>query len=220
MGNKMWRVPAGSAQEILSYNRWSLALYPIQALSMAVVLVRTYKHSKYPYLYTVATLIFLSASFGLLAIILYNWVEGCKYFYAENDKCHGQPSQDWLANVRMFNNLCSGLADICYFNGHFLFAYRYFEVAEMFGREDKTLAKHEKNRAITRKISYVIVAVITLNSLIEIANKCIYRRITGEYSHSLYNWTYHIIPGVFLLGFCLLLLVALLWICHSLRHDK
>ena len=109
---------------------------------------------------------------------------------------------------------------MCYNNGHFLFAYRYFEVAEMFGREDKTLAKHEKNRAITRKISYVIVAVITLNYLIEMANYVIYRRITGEYNDSLDNWTYNIIPGVFLLGFCLLLLVALVWICHSLRHDK
>jgi hypothetical protein len=25
---------------------------------------------------------------------------------------------------------------------------------------------------------------------------------------------------VFLLGFCILLLVALFWVCHSLRYDK
>ena len=47
--------------------------------------------------------------------------------------------------------------------GHFLFAYRYFEVAEMFGREDQSEAKHEHNRGVTRKISYVGVAVIIIN---------------------------------------------------------
>ena len=30
----------------------------------------------------------------------------------------------------------------------------------MFGREDKSMAKHERNRGITRKISYVGVAFI------------------------------------------------------------
>ena len=50
-----------------------------------------------------------------------------------------------------------------YFNGHFLLAFRYFEVAEMFGREDKSEAKHKKNRGITQKISYFGVAVITIN---------------------------------------------------------
>jgi hypothetical protein len=55
--------------------------------------------------------------------------------------------------------------------------------------------------------------------LIEIANKCIYRRMTGEYSHTLHNWTISLIPGVFLLSFCVLLLISIVWICHSLRHD-
>jgi hypothetical protein len=72
-----------------------------------------------------------------------------------------------------------------YYNGHFLFAYRYFEVAEMFGREDKTQAKHEINRGVTRKISYVCVAIISLNYLINLANAGIYRRITSEYSPNL-----------------------------------
>jgi hypothetical protein len=113
---------------------------------------------------------------------LYNWYEGCKYFYAENDKCQGEPTTNWLANVALFNNLCSTLADAFYYNGHFLFAYRYFEVAEMFGREDKSRAKHEINRGITRKISYVCVAIIAINYLIYFANTGIYSRITGEYN--------------------------------------
>jgi hypothetical protein len=90
----------------------------------------------------------------------------------------------------------------------------------MFGREDKSQDKHEKNRGITRKISYVCVAIISINYLVEIANVGVYLRITGEYNPTLLILTYQIIPGVLLLSFCILLLVALLWVCHSLRHDK
>jgi hypothetical protein len=107
-----------------------------------------------------------------------------------------------------------------YYNGHFLFAYRYFEVAEMFGRDDQTQAKHENNRGITRKISFVGVALISINFLIELSNYGIYHRITGEYNQTLENWTYNIIPGVFLIVFCVLLFVSLAWICNSLKHDE
>jgi hypothetical protein len=187
---------------------------------MGIVLVRTYKHTQYPYLYTCAAFMFASAGTNVLEVILYNWVAFCDNFYAQNDKCHDEPTADWVANVTLFNNLCSTLAVAFYYNGHFLFAYRYFEVAEMFGRDDQSQAKHEINRGVTRKISYVCVAIISLNSLIYFANKGIYRRITSEYSHTLYNWTDNIMPGVFLLGFCVLLLISIVWICHSLKHDK
>ena len=63
-------------------------------------------------------------------------------------------------------------------------------------------------------------AVITLDYFIDIINSCIYDRITGEYNAILELWTWRIIPTVFLLVFCVLLLVALVWICHSLKHDK
>ena len=187
---------------------------------MGIVLVRTYKHCQYPYLYTCAAFMFLAAGFTVLTTILYNWEMGCKYFYAENDKCHGEPTTNWVANVALFNNLCYALSDACYYNGHFLFAYRYFEVAEMFGREDQSQAKHEINRGVTLKINYVCVAIISINYLILFANYGIYRRITGDYNHTLYNWTSNIIPGVFLLAFCILLLASLVWIFHSLRYDK
>jgi hypothetical protein len=156
---------------------------------MGFVLVRTYEHSQYPYLYTCAALMFASAGFEVLGTILYNWGALCPRFYAENDKCHGEPTNNWAANVALFNNICICLSDMFYYNGHFLFAYRYFEVAEMFGREDKSQAKHENNRGITRKISYLCVAIISLNYLINIVNHGIYRRITGEYSPNLYSWT-------------------------------
>jgi hypothetical protein len=61
---------------------------------------------------------------------------GCKDFYEENEKCGGQPSEEWVANVALFNNTCWALNNAFYNIGHFLFAFRYFEVAEMFGRED------------------------------------------------------------------------------------
>ena len=106
--------------------------------------------------------------------------------------------------------------------GHFLFAYRYFEVAEMFGREDKTLAKHEQNRGITRKISYVFVAIIALNYLAYFINLGIYQRVSGagNYNQTLNEWTSNIILGIFIMFCCLLLFVALVWICHSLRRDR
>jgi hypothetical protein len=52
----------------------------------------------------------------------------------------------------------------------------------MFGREDKTPEKHEENRGITRKISYVGVAIIFINYLIWFANIGVYGRITGDYN--------------------------------------
>ena len=99
-----------------------------------------------------------------------------------------------------------------------MFAYRYFEVAEMFGRDDKTLAKHNRVRKVTRIISYVCVALITLNYLVFIAYK-IDHRINGTTNDSLVNWTGFYIPNTWLFIDCVLLLVGLVWICHSLRHD-
>jgi hypothetical protein len=163
---------------------------------------------------------FLAAFFSVLTTILHNWEMGCKYFYAENDKCRGEPTTTWVANVALFNNFCYTLTNMLYYFGHFLFVFRYFEVAEMLGREDQSLVKHKKNRGITQKISYLGLAIISANYLIRFANKGIYRRINGEYNQTIYNWTRNIIPGVFMLIFCLLMLVALLWICNSLRYDK
>ena len=86
------------------------------------------------------------------------------------------------------------MRDGCYQNGLFLFAFRYFEVAEMFGREDQTAAKHEKNRAVTRKISYVGLTIITLNFLICFSNYGVNKRVTTTYDTYLNYWTYLIMP--------------------------
>ena len=87
---------------MLSYFRWLLILCTIEALSMVTVSVRTYKNSKFPYLYTCAIMMFLASMFKLIATILANWKVGCGVYYDENEKCHGEPSQDWEANIALF----------------------------------------------------------------------------------------------------------------------
>jgi hypothetical protein len=132
-----WNVPlGGEAEDLLILNRWVIVLNTIQAAAMGFVLVRTYRNSKFAYLYTCAAMMFLSAVFELLYIIFYNWEYGCHFFYAQNDKCHGKPSKQWGENIIFIYGLCDGLSVGFYQNGLFLFAFRYFEVAEMFGRED------------------------------------------------------------------------------------
>jgi hypothetical protein len=74
----LWKIPAGSdAEEYLIFNQWVLVLNTIDALAMAIVLVRTYKNSRFPYLFTCAALMFFAVFFGLLANILYDWEIGC-----------------------------------------------------------------------------------------------------------------------------------------------
>ena len=103
---------------------------------MGIILVRTYKHSGYPYLYTCAAMMFLASLFAMLTDIFYNWSVFCSSFYGDNAKCHGEPTADWNANIVLSSNTCFALNSVFWNIGHFLFAYRYFEVAEMFGRED------------------------------------------------------------------------------------
>jgi hypothetical protein len=74
-------------------------------------------------------------------------------------------------------------------------------------------------KRVTQKISFVVIAFIVINYLAVISNDVIYKQIVGTYNHTLNNWTNRIIPAMFLFGCCILLLVALVWICHSLRHD-
>jgi CDP-diglyceride synthetase len=63
------------------------------------------------------------------------------------------------------------------------------------------------------------VAIITINFLAWFANHGIYFRITGEYNTTLNDWTYTVMPGIFLFVDCIFLLVALVWICYSLKND-
>jgi hypothetical protein len=73
-----WNIPINTpAYEVLILHRWYLVLYSISGLSMGIDLVRTYKHSQYPYIYTCTALMFASAGFNILGTILYNWNAFC-----------------------------------------------------------------------------------------------------------------------------------------------
>jgi hypothetical protein len=161
----------------------------------------------------------LASVCDLITIILDNWWMGCRDFSDLNEKCRGQPSKEWVANVLLFDDISLSLGNMFYNQGHFVFAYRYLESAEMLGQKKQTLAKIKNKRAISQKISYFGVAFIAINYMIDIGNEGFYQRITGEYNETLTKWTWLFIPGVFLLGICVIILVALIWICRTFRHD-
>jgi hypothetical protein len=43
--------------------------------------------------------------------------------------------------------------------------------------------------------------------------------VNGQYSYKINSWTFTYIPTLFLTADCVLLLIGLVWICHSLKHD-
>jgi hypothetical protein len=130
----LWLVPADTkAEEILDLNRWNLVLWSINAAAMVFVLVRTYRGSKFPFLYTCGGLMLLAAVLNLIQTILLNWYIGCVVFYGLNEKCHSKPSNDWAANVLLSWYICISLDGMFYVQAHFVFAYRYLESAEMLG---------------------------------------------------------------------------------------
>ena len=104
---------------------------------MGAVLINTHRNSKLAYLYTVATFLFISPLFMVMCRVLDKWWYYCKNFPSENPKCPANP-EEFNKNMLEAAELCYVVSYCFYHIGHFLFAYRYFEVAEMFGREDKT----------------------------------------------------------------------------------
>ena len=97
--------------------------------------------------------------------------------------------------------------------GHWLFAFRYFEVAEMLGRKDKSLEMHIKARAFTSKIRNCVIGFIVFV-------------LGGIMIYSLFNMVGELNEAQFyiemiLLGIdVILMLFSLAWICHSLKDDK
>jgi magnesium-transporting ATPase (P-type) len=185
---------------------------------MAFVLVRTYRGSKFPFLYTCGGLMLTAAVLRLIQIILFNWDYGCTDFSDLNEKCHGQQSKAWSENVFLFTNICGNLSSMFFYQGHFVFAYRYLESAEMLSNKQQTKAKYKKKTAISQKISYTVAALIAINFLTIIAHYLSYR-FTGNLNETLQKWTYTIIPLIFMVGICVILLVALTWICKMFWHD-
>jgi hypothetical protein len=80
------------------------------------------------------------------------------------------------------------------------------------------MEEHVRIRKITGKISYVVVGLIALNYLVNIATWISYR-VNGQFNNKIDDWTFTYIPAIFLTADCVLLLIGLVWICHSLKHD-
>jgi hypothetical protein len=58
-----------------------------------------------------------------------------------------------------------------FYSAHWLFAFRYFEVAEMLGRADKSNEAHLRSRIITSGISVGVILMYGFNFLLAIYNE-------------------------------------------------
>jgi hypothetical protein len=136
----MWHLPENSSySDYLYAGRWRIVGSCINGAIMLAVLINTYRNSKLAYLYTVATMFFLSPLFQITAEILYNWYTWCLFEPSLNSQCPENFDNTWFFNLKLISEICEDNTYTFYHIGHWLFAFRYFEVAEMFGREDKTL---------------------------------------------------------------------------------
>jgi C4-dicarboxylate transporter len=91
----------------------------------------------------------------------------------------------------------------------------------MLGRADKSNEMHIKARKVTVKVSVTMCVVIVASYSAWAVNGYFYYFNDGNYyNETLDNWSHQILPNVYLLIDCTLLLVALIWICRSLKHDK
>jgi hypothetical protein len=157
--------------------------------------------------------------FTIAYCVLINWYLWCTVSPELNPKCRDDSTNKYFTNLYLLEGTCFAMSCCLYHQAHFLFAFRYFEVAEMFGRKDKTMKKHIKIRKVTSKISYAVVGLIAINYLIYIADFA-NNRINHKLDTSkIYDWTYMNIPSFFLTADCALLVIGLVWICHSLKHD-
>jgi hypothetical protein len=138
---------------------------------MLWVIFNTYwKKKNYPYLYTVAITFMFSSICGVGTGIFATWSAFCypklKVIRQYNERCPDighVGNLDWSFDSSMVTCFLSIYYMYIYFLviGHFMFAYRYFEVAEMFGREDKSQAMHLKVRKITSKVRNGVIVLIT-----------------------------------------------------------
>ena len=112
------------------------------------------------------------------------------------------------------------LCYLCENLSQFLFSFRYFEVAEMLGRRDKSNEAHLMARRITGKVSIVAVIVIILQSVTLLVNKFFAIYHPDMYSKTLNHVCFFVLPNAFIFIDCTLLLIALVWIFKSLKHDK
>jgi hypothetical protein len=183
----MWEVPSNYLpikgapdfisifEDELTYNRVVIGGNTINGIIFGGLLINTYRNSKLPYLYLTASCFFLSSIFGVILGVFQNWYFFCNpYWYNPiprinlyNSKCPeitGKKDISFTFNNRInFTvNVFYALNLCLYYIAHWLFSFRYFEVAEMFGRQDKSDKAHLRARSITSKISLGVSIFIAL----------------------------------------------------------
>ena len=145
---------------------------------MTALLVNTYKNCKYTYLYVSASMFLAQAIFGITYSVFQNWAVTCnpdlKTYNLYGDRCPDighidieHPSVlflDWnffilMERLSFIHYIASMLF---YLLGNWLIGFRYFEVAEMLGRKDKTVERHIKARKWTSMIRTVVIVLTTL----------------------------------------------------------
>jgi hypothetical protein len=202
------------------------------ALVISFVVFNTFKKSKLKYLYLTSIMYLLSSLILILTGVLYGWSVFCwaatygTFLY--NSRCPILTSKfdnSFSQNVTFAYNLSAYLQGFCYFSAHWLFSFRYFEVAEMLGRANKSNEAHIKARKITSKISVTMIFLIGVNYIIAGYNcyfwdETDYLQKNKHYSDTINTVTFYLMPTIFLLIDCVLLLIALIWICRSLKHSE
>jgi hypothetical protein len=104
----MWVIPDPSPiMYALQVSRWEIVSNTLNGLIMGCVIVNTYRHSKLPYLYTVASMFFIGPIFVIVAYVFIDWPNFCYYYSEDNSKCPEDPSHNWYANLSMMFSICN-----------------------------------------------------------------------------------------------------------------
>jgi hypothetical protein len=175
------------------------------------------------------------AIFGITYSVFQNWAVICNPDLKEvslyGDRCPDigsldikHPtilSLDWSFFILMerlsYINFIASM--LFYLLGNWLIGFRYFEVAEMLGRKDKTVEKHLKAREFTSMIRTVVV-VLTVVAFSAVIGRFCFLSLT-DLTKALK--IVHVISVYTCAFICLdvaLMYIGLAWICHSLQNDK
>lgn len=126
--------------------------------------------SKLGYLYLTAGVFFAEKIFAISTPILQSWSFFCnpKLFGTPyyNDTCPTIESSSDLTFANKMTFASEVMILIAYFFQNvknWLFSFRYFEVAEMLGRKDKSNEAHIRARKVTSKVTIGAVIVIFIS---------------------------------------------------------
>ena len=106
-----------------------------------------------------------------------------------------------------------------YLLGNWLISFRYFEVAKMLGRKDKTVEKHLKARECTSMIRTVVVVLTTVSFSAAIGRFC-FLNLADLIKATKIIHAVSVYTSAFICLDVVLMYVALAWICHSLKNDR